>query len=115
MPVGDGSFYLYLHGPARNASGTGPGDRVRLEVRFDPTYRNGPLHPIPDWFEVALSERPLARRNWSLLTPSRKKEVLRYFANLKSREARARNLARALCVLAGERGRFLGRDWVNGV
>jgi hypothetical protein len=30
MPVGDGSFYLYLHSNVRKASGEAVGDRVRL-------------------------------------------------------------------------------------
>src|SRR5258705_8760123 len=44
MPVGNGSFYLYLHGDVRRASGKSVGDRVRAEVSFDASYRNGPLH-----------------------------------------------------------------------
>ena len=35
MPVGDGGFYLYLHGDVRKASGTAVGDRVRVEIEFD--------------------------------------------------------------------------------
>ena len=35
MPIGDGNFYLYLHGDVRKASGTKVGDRVDVEVRFD--------------------------------------------------------------------------------
>jgi hypothetical protein len=53
-------------------------------------------------------------KNWTALIPSRKKEILRYFAGLGSPDARARNLARALQVLAGESGRFMGRVWRNG-
>ena len=114
MPVGDGRYYLYLHGPARKASKTGPGDRVQVEIRFDARYRSGPQHPVPAWFRAALSSHPRVRQNWTSLSPSRKKEVLRYFAHLKSFEARSRNLQRALRVLSGERGRFLGREWVGG-
>src|SRR4030081_3368540 len=40
MPVGDGSFYLYLHGDVRKASGTKVGDVVTLEVQFDGEYRS---------------------------------------------------------------------------
>ena len=39
MPVGDGSFRLYLHGAVRKASGSGVGDRVRVEVRLDSAYK----------------------------------------------------------------------------
>jgi hypothetical protein len=42
MPVGDGSFYLYLNGEIRKASGSAVGDRVRVEIDFDAGYRNDP-------------------------------------------------------------------------
>jgi hypothetical protein len=114
MPVGDGSFYLYLHGEVRKASGTAVGDRVRAEIEFDPNYRNGPQHPMPPWFKRALAGNAHTMRHWKALTPSRKKEILRYFSRLSSPEARARNLARALHVLSGETARFMGRAWKNG-
>src|SRR5216684_7883648 len=84
MPIGDGSFRLYLHGGVRNASNTGVGDRVRVEVRFDAKYRGGPMRPIPVWFRNALDRNRVAKQNWNALIPGRKKEVLRYFATLKS-------------------------------
>lgn len=114
MPAGDGSFYLYLHGDVRKASGTAVGDRVRVEINFDASYRNGPQHPMPSWFKQALAGNPQAREHWKALTPSRKKEILRYFSRLNSPEARARNLARAIQVLSGKSGRFMGRAWQNG-
>ncbi len=114
MPVGDGSFYLYLHGDVRKASGAAVGDRVSVELEFDPSYRNGPQHPMPRWFKYALAESPHTMEHWKALTPSRKKEILRYFSGLRSPEARARNLARALHVLSGKTGRFMGRAWKNG-
>jgi hypothetical protein len=114
MPVGDGSFYLYLHGDVRKASGTTVGDRVRVEIEFDASYRNGAQHPMPRWFKQALAKNPRAMNNWEALIPSRKKEILRYFSRLKSPDARARNLVRALHVLSGETGRFMARTWKNG-
>jgi uncharacterized protein YdeI (YjbR/CyaY-like superfamily) len=56
----------------------------------------------------------LARQNWEALIPSRKKEILRYFAALKSAEARERNLARALQALSGQPVRFMARSWNGG-
>jgi len=114
MPVGDGSFYLYLHGDVRKASGTVVDDRVRVEIDFDPSYRNGPQHPMPTWFRQVLAGNPQAMKNWKALIPSRKKEILRYLSRLNSSEARARNLAKALHVLSGETGRFMARGWQNG-
>ena len=115
MPVGDGSFYLYLHGTIRDASGTAVGDRVDVEIAFDPRYRGGPQHRMPSWFQRGLASNPQARKNWKALAPSRRKEVLRYFSRLTSAEARARNLAKALHVLSGEPGRFMARAWKHGV
>jgi hypothetical protein len=114
MPTGDGSFYLYLHGDVRKASGTAVGDRVRVEIEFDSSYRNGPQHPMPSWFKQALVGNPHAMKHWEALPPSRKKEIHRYFSRLNSPEARARNLARALHVLSGEPARFMSRAWKNG-
>ena len=114
MPAGDGSFYLYLHSDVRKASATAVGDRVGVEIDFDPSYRNGPQHPMPSWFKRALAENPQALKNWTALIPSRKKEILRYFAGLSSPDARARNLAKAFHVLSGETGRFMARSWKNG-
>lgn len=114
MPIGDGSFRLYLNGVIRNASGTGVGDRVEVEVRFDAKYRSGPAHPMPSWFRTALKKNPVASKNWEALIPSRKKEILRYLAALKSPEARERNLVRALKVLSGKPERFMARSWSGG-
>lgn len=114
MPVGDGRFYLYLHGDVRKASKTGVGDVVDVDVRFDAAYKNGPLHPMPAWFRRGLRANPEAGRNWEALPPSRRKEVLRYFSWLKPEETRTRNLEKALHVLSGKPGRFMARSWKNG-
>ena len=114
MPIGDGRFYLYLHGTVRKASKTQVGDRVTAEVAFDPAYRNGPMHPVPVWFLAPLNKNPQAKKAWDTLIPSRQKEILRYFSWLKSPEARQRNLERALGVLSGKPGRFMARSWKNG-
>jgi hypothetical protein len=115
MPVGDGRFYLYLHGEVRKTSQTKVGDRVDVEVQFDAAYRGGPTHRMPAGLRSALSKNAVARKAWDALIPSRKKEVLRYFAGLKSPEARARNLARVMAVLSGSEERFMGRLWTGGV
>jgi hypothetical protein len=114
MSVGNGSFYMYLHGEIRRASETAVGDRMRVEIDFDASYKNGPRHPMPGWFKNALAGNPQAMKNWAALIPSRKKEILRYFSGLKSEDARDRNLAKALHVLSGEPGRFMARAWRNG-
>ena len=111
MPIGDGSFYLYLHGDVRKASGTKVGDVVTVELEFDDEYRSGPVHPMPLWFSDALDRNRSAKQAWSKLIPSRQKEILRYFSWLKTPEAQARNAKRVIHVLSGGKGRFMARSW----
>lgn len=111
MPVGNGDFYLYLHGSVRKASGTNLGDLVSVSLTFDDQYAGGPAHPMPTWFGDELAGNPEAKKGWAKLPPSRQKEILRYFAGLKSAAAQERNLRRALHVLAGGKARFMARGW----
>lgn len=113
MPAGDGSFYLYLHGPSRKHSRTQVGDRVIVEIVCDSSYRGGPAR-LPKWFASALAKTPKAKKAWAVLTPSRKKEVVRYLSSLKSPETKARNLAKAMQALRGSETRFMGRTWKQG-
>lgn len=114
MPAGNGSFYLYLHNSLREASGTGVGDRVTVQLGFDRTYKTGPAHAMPRWFSAALAGNAHAKLNWDKLSPSRRKEILRYFASLKSTKSKERNLVRALAALSGAQVRFMARTWKNG-
>jgi len=111
MPAGDGSFFLYLHGEVRKASATGVGDVVDVSVAFDADYRGGPADPMPPIFAEALTRNPAAQDGWNRLPPSRRKEIVRYLARLKSPEARERNVEQAVHVLAGGIARFMGRSW----
>ena len=111
MPVGDGGFFLYLHGQVRKASGASVGDVASITVMFDDDYEPGPAHLMPGWFSDELDRDPDARRGWEALTPSRQKEIVRYLTSLKSPEARERNVRKAIGVLAGDRSRFMARDW----
>ncbi len=86
---------------------------MTVELAFDDDYRSGPAQPMPSWFREALNEHRTAAQTWSALTPSRQKEILRYFAGLKTPAARSRNVRRAIQVLSGRKGRFMARSW-NG-
>lgn len=114
MPVGNGDFYLYLHGDVREASQTKVGDKVEVSIVFDDQYENGPQHEMPSWFTAALEKNNTAQKNWQALIPSRKKEILRYFSWLKSDEAIERNIQKAIFVLSGKSGRFMARSWKDG-
>ena len=111
VPVGDGTFYLYLNELVRRATRTAVGDRVEISAEFDDDYRGGPAHPEPQQFAAGLRRDPAARRAWHELPPSGRKEILRYLSMLKSEGSRERNIERALRVLGGAKGRFLGKPW----
>jgi hypothetical protein len=115
MPVANAHFFLYLHGQVRNASGTSVGDLVSITLEFDDEYKGGPAHPMPSWFGDDLDRNPDAKKGWANLTPSRRKEILRYFAGLKSGAAQERNVRKALHVLAGGKARFMAREWNSRV
>jgi hypothetical protein len=109
MPVGDGTFYLYLNGPLREASATAVGDRVVARLSFDTAYRGGPSHSMPLALARALRAQPKTNAAWKALTPSRQKEILRYLAALRSEAARQRNVEKVLAMLSTPKGIFLGR------
>ncbi|MGH7157576.1 MAG: YdeI/OmpD-associated family protein [Candidatus Saccharimonadales bacterium] len=88
MPIGDGSFYLYLDGNVRKASKTKVGDIVKVAVDFDTTYKNGPMHPMPEWFKEALDNHPAAKQNWQKLIPSRQKKFCVTFLGCNPRKQR---------------------------
>jgi hypothetical protein len=113
MPVGDGGFYLYLHGDVRKASNTKVGDLVTVSIRFDKDYKSGPVHPLPDWFQIRLEKNLKAQTAWKNLTPGRQKEMLRYFYILKTGEAKHRNAEKAISVLSGKSGR-VAQSWSEG-
>ena len=111
IPAGDGSFFLYLRGPVREASRTSVGDVVSVTIEFDPDYRGGPADPTPPALAEALERDHAVKSGWDRLTPSRQKEILRYLASLKSPEAQQRNLEKVLHVLAGGEARWMARSW----
>ncbi len=112
MPAGDGSFYLYLDGVVRAASGTGTGDTVEVSVAFDREYRSGPQHDMLPAFVRAPRGRPFAPGpGGTAFAPSLRKEVLRYLANLEigrgtATERRARHSCSGRC-----QGKILAREW----
>ncbi len=109
--MGNGGFFLYLHGQVRRASGAELGDRVMVDARFDRPQKSDPIHSMPAWFRGPLKKNPRAQKSWAALSPGRKKEILRGFSRLKSAEVRRRNAAKAVSVISGRAGRFVARSW----
>ena len=64
------------------------------------------MHPK---LENALKKNKKARMVFEQLSPSRKKEIIRYINFLKTEESVDRNIKRAIQFLSGKE-RFVGRD-----
>ncbi|MDB5283680.1 MAG: hypothetical protein JWO06_2755 [Bacteroidota bacterium] len=101
-----GKWRLYLNTPMRKAAKKDVGDMIAVSIEFDPIERTIPIHPE---FSKALKKNKRAREIFETLSPSLKKEIVRYIANLKSEETVVKNVARAIEFLLGK-GRFIGRD-----
>lgn len=95
-----GAWRLYLNTPVRRATGKDVGDRVMVTLDLAPAP---PREPTPPELKRALAERPELKAAFAALTPSRRKEINRNLAKLKSEDARQRNLEHVLRYLAGER------------
>lgn len=87
------------------------GREVEIEVAYD---EHPPTFEMVDFLKEALEKNKRAKTNWENLTPSRQKEVLRYFSWLKSDDAKQRNLNKLLEALTGHEARFMARTWRNG-
>ena len=111
MPVGDGSFYLYLDSRIRQGAGVDAGDKATFEVTFDRAYIPGPQHEMPSALADGLAASETAMSGWTDLSPSLQKEILRYLATLKSEMAMQRNTERVLRMMSGAKEHFLARDW----
>ncbi len=101
-----GEWRLYVNGPMLKVTKKGVGDTVILRIAFDPRDRSIAMHPALD---TALKRSAKASSTFHGLSPSRKKEIMRYIAQLKSEEAVRRNVERAIAFLEG-RQRFAGRE-----
>lgn len=101
-----GHWRLYINAPMLKAAKKKVGDRVQLEIAFDPKERKVPFHPK---LKKALQENKEAERVFNKLSPSRQKEIVRYISFLKTEESVDRNVARAIKFLTGN-SRFVGRD-----
>lgn len=95
VPVKDGPYRLFVNGPMLKASGVALGDKVKftIEQNFDTREE-----PFPVLFKKALTANSLAEE-FDKLSASRRKEVLRYLNNLKTKESLARNIEKVIVQL----------------
>lgn len=94
-----GKWRLYLNTPMRGDAGIDVGDTANIKIEFDPVERVFPMHPK---FKSALIKNKIAKAVFEKLSPSRQKEINRYFSYLKTEESLVRNIEKAIQSLAGK-------------
>ena len=95
-----GAWRLYINGPMLKASELSVGDTADIRIEFDPQPRKT---PVPPEFARALRKNKAAKAEFEKLSPSRRKEILRYLGSLKSEDAVERNIDRLIKNLTGDR------------
>lgn len=101
-----GAWRLYINTTMLKNSPKRLGETIEVTVKFDPESRE--IQP-PVNFMKALAKNKSAKIIFDRLPPSRKLEIVRYLANLKTEEAREKNSNRAINFLLGKE-RFVGRN-----
>lgn len=93
-----GAWRLYINGIMLKDSGTALGERIEVEIEFDPRPRDVPMNVE---LAAALKANKTAKRAFESLAPSRQKEILRYIGSLKSIDTIAKNVDRVISQLSG--------------
>lgn len=93
-----GAWRLYINGIMLKDSGTALGERIEVEIEFDPRPRDVPMNVE---LAAALKANKTAKRAFESLAPSRQKEILRYIGSLKSTDTIAKNVDRVISQLSG--------------
>ncbi len=101
-----GEWRLYVNMTMLKNSPKRIGEEVEITVRYDPEKRE--IEP-PAAFVAALNANPEAKNVFNNLSPSKKLEIVRYLARLKSEDSMNNNIRRAILFLLGKE-RFVGRD-----
>jgi hypothetical protein len=100
-----GVWRLYINGVMLRNSPKRIGEKIVVEIEFNPEERKEKPHPR---LMKALRENKAAAATWEKLTPSRRWEIVRYIGSLKTEESISRNIDRAILHLTGK-GKFVGR------
>ena len=89
-----------MNTPMRRAAGIDVGDTARVNIEFDPDPPVDPMNPV---LARALSRNKAAKAAFQSLTPSRRKEILRYLNHLKTAASLERKVEEVFRNLAGKK------------
>lgn len=96
VPTGGGRHRLFINGEMRERAKVDVGDRITVTLKFDTRPREV---PVPKDLARVLRSHRTARAAWGLLTPSRRKEILRYLNSAKRQETLERNIRKVIAFL----------------
>ena len=97
---------LYINTTMLKNSPKRIGEKVTITLEFDAAERITPMHPK---LEAALKQNPHANEVFEKLSPSRKKEIMRYINYLKTEKSVHKNVDRIINFLSGKE-KFTGRE-----
>lgn len=101
-----GAWRLYINTAMLKNSPQHVGSSIAITVTYDPESRA--VQP-PEAFVKALAANAPAQTVFDALPASRRLEIVRYLARLKTAQALEKNIQKALDFLLGK-ARFVGRD-----
>ena len=90
VPKADGFHRLFINGEMRKRAGVGEGDSMEIVIEIDTESREIPMPPD---LETALTGRQ-ALEAFVSMTPSHRRELLRYLVDAKTPETRRRRVQR---------------------
>lgn len=100
-PVKNAAYRLYVNGLMLKGSHAKLGDRVKFTIEQNETAKTIDDFEMPREFKTALTKSKLGKA-FGLLTPYRRKEILRYLNNLKSKDALLRNIDKVVAGLKSD-------------
>ncbi|ADY51679.1 hypothetical protein Pedsa_1109 [Pseudopedobacter saltans DSM 12145] len=101
-----GQWRLYINTKMLKDSPKRIGELIQVTIGFDASDRT--IHPHPKLL-AALDKNKAAREKFDRISPSLRKEIVRYISFLKTEETINKNIDKAIDFLLGK-GRFVGRD-----
>lgn len=101
-----GEWRLYINLKMLKNSPRRIGEKISITISVDLEKRSV---EVPRKFITALASDMEAKKVFDSLAPSKRFEINRYLANLKTEAALEKNITRAIDFLKGK-GRFAGRD-----
>ena len=101
-----GEWRLYINTSMLEKSPKRISEVIDVTISFDPNERIIEMHPL---LKEAINKNKAAKSVFEKLTPSSKKEIIRYISHLKTEEKIIANVTKAINFLLGKE-KFAGRE-----